>query len=416
MSDPVLHLFEAIGIEIEYMIVDPEHLAVRPIADALMHAKAGAHESEIENGEIAWSNELALHVLELKTNGPAATLDGLDAAFQRNVQEINARLRPLDGTLLPTAAHPWMDPIAEFQRWPHEYGPVYAALDRIFDCSGHGWANLQSVHVNLPFSGNDEFGALHAAIRVLLPILPALAASSPILDGVPSGFLDSRLEAYRTNARRMPSVTGSVVPEPVFDMARYHEEILEPIYRDLAPLDPEGVLRFEWINARGCIARFDRNAIEIRVLDTQEYPGADLAIAAASRAVVRALVEEKLSSHGAQRAIGTAQLAHILGETTRSADAARIADADYLALLGWGGGAGCTAGELWRDLTERVIARDSGASGAAAALDVILGEGCLARRILRRLGQPFGRDALRGVYAELAHCLANGEAFRAPLR
>ena len=33
------------------------------------------------------------------------------------------------------------------------------------------------------------------------------------------------------------------------------------------------------MNSRGAIARFDRNAIEIRVIDVQECPKADLAIA-----------------------------------------------------------------------------------------------------------------------------------------
>jgi hypothetical protein len=32
------------------------------------------------------------------------------------------------------------------------------------------------------------------------------------------------------------------------------------------------VLRHEWVNARGAIARFDRSAIEIRVLDVAECP------------------------------------------------------------------------------------------------------------------------------------------------
>jgi gamma-glutamyl:cysteine ligase YbdK (ATP-grasp superfamily) len=384
---------------------------VHPVADALLHSVAGAFESEIENEDMAWSNELALHVFEIKTNGPAPALVGLAEAFQRNVREINDRLAPLGGTLLPGAAHPWMDPETEFRRWPHEYGEIYETFDRIFSCVGHGWSNLQSVHLNLPFAGDDEFGRLHAAIRVLLPILPALAASSPILDGSPTGLMDSRLAVYRTNARRVPSVSGHVIPEPVFDIRGYHTEILAPIYRDLKPHDPKGVLRHEWVNARGCIARFDRNAIEIRVLDTQECPSADLAVVAAATAVTRGLVEEALSSSAAQRDIPTADLVRVLGATTRDADHARIEDRAYLALFGWQGGA-CTAGALWESLIERCAARDAQASPCIGPLETILSEGCLARRILGRLGKRFDRDRLRGVYRELAECLAEGELFR----
>ncbi|NJL28684.1 MAG: glutamate--cysteine ligase, partial [Thermoanaerobaculia bacterium] len=171
------HLFEVVGVELEYMIVDRETLAVRPVADEVLRAVAGEIVSDVETGELAWSNELVLHVIELKTNGPAPRLAGLEAFFERDVRRINELLAPLGGRLMPTAMHPWMDPHTETRLWPHEYSPVYEAYDRIFGCRGHGWSNLQSLHLNLPFTGDEEFARLHAAVRLLLPILPALAAS-----------------------------------------------------------------------------------------------------------------------------------------------------------------------------------------------------------------------------------------------
>src|SRR5690606_17301416 len=141
-----------------------------------------------------------------------------------------------------------------------------------------GWANLQSVHLNLPFDGDEEFGRLHAAIRLVLPILPALAASSPLKDGHYTGLKDTRLDVYQSNQRKVPSIAGRVVPEQVFTQKDYEEQILQRNYQDIAPYDPEGILQDEWLNSRGAIARFQRNAIEIRVLDIQECPAADLAI------------------------------------------------------------------------------------------------------------------------------------------
>ena len=85
-------------------------------------------------------------------------------------------------TLLPGGVHPWMDPSKETRLWPHEYNEVYRSFDRIFGCAGHGWSNLQSTHLNLPFADDDEFGRLHAAIRAILPLLPALNTVS--LSGV----------------------------------------------------------------------------------------------------------------------------------------------------------------------------------------------------------------------------------------
>ena len=210
-------------------------------------------------------------MIELKTNGPAPRLSGLAERFAGEVEQIDALLAPLGARLMPTAMHPWMDPTREFRLWPHGGRQIYQAFDRIFDCRGHGWANLQSTHLNLPFANDEEFGRLHAAVRAILPLLPALAASSPFVEGRHPGILDARLDFYRTNARRVPSVTGQVIPEPVFTRSGY-EALLETIYADLAPLDPAGTLRHEWVNARGCIARFDRMALEIRLLDVQECP------------------------------------------------------------------------------------------------------------------------------------------------
>jgi gamma-glutamyl:cysteine ligase YbdK (ATP-grasp superfamily) len=301
-------------------------------------------------------------VIEFKTNGPAAGLAGLAAGFEREVDRIEELLAPLGARLLPTAMHPWMDPAREFEMWPHADREIYAAFHRIFDCRGHGWANLQSAHLNLAFANDQEFARLHAAVRAILPLLPALAAASPFVEGRYPGTLDSRLEAYRVNARRVPSVTGDVIPDPVFTRAQY-EALLETIYADLAPLDPAGTLRHEWVNARGCIARFDRMALEVRVLDMQECPRADLAIAAAVSCVVRALCDPAASHQARLRGLTTEALARMLRAASAAAEAAKIDDRDYLRALGLPDGPR-TAGEVWRELIERDRAEPRGAAVA----------------------------------------------------
>jgi len=404
---PPLGLFEAYGIEIEYAIVDAKTLDVRPLADALLAAECGEICGDAERGRMAWSNELARHVIELKTSAPEPRLAGMAALFAGEVARIEDLLAPLGARLMPTGMHPWMDSSREFSIWPHGERAVYAAFDRIFDCRGHGWANLQSAHLNLPFRGDEEFGRLHAACRALLPLLPALSASSPFVDGRRAHWLDARLAVYRDNAARVPSVSGAVVPEPIFTRTSY-EALLEGIYADLAPLDPEGTLRHEWVNARGCIARFDRDAIEIRVLDAQECPRADLAIAAAVAGVLRALCASE--RQGALRELETARLAALLCDVAREGGDARIEDAGYLAALGMGRAA-CTAAELWRRLVARDVAADALAAKERAGLSHILERGCLAARIARAAGEAPSRDALRAVYEALCDCLRENRLY-----
>jgi len=403
-----LRLFEGVGIELEYMIVDRSTLSVRPIADEVLKTLAGTYEMEVELGAVAWSNELALHVIELKTVRPARSLGRLAPTLHRHVRRMLEVLEPLGATLMPTAMHPWMDPHRELRLWPHEQDVVYQTFDRIFDCRGHGWANLQSVHVNLPFANDDEFGRLHAAVRLVLPILPALAASSPIADTRVTGLMDTRLNVYRHNADRVPSVVGHVVPEPVFSRLEYERQVLQRIYDDLAAHDPDGVLRHEWVNGRGCIARFDRMAIEIRVLDVQECPRADLAIAAAATALVRALVEERWCSYERQQGWSAEDLAAILVGAIRDADQMVVDNRAYLAAFGCGGQIR-SARELWEQILEhtgQAIPRR-----LREMLDGILQRGCLARRIRSALGDTPTRERLEAVYGQLCRSLEADRLF-----
>jgi len=411
MNESRPHLFEALGIELEYMIVDRETLSVRPIADQVLHAIAGSYESEVEQGEIAWSNELALHVIELKTNGPARSLAQLPQLFQKNVERINQLLKPHGAQLMPSAMHPWMNPHTEMRLWPHSYSPVYEAFNRIFDCRGHGWANLQSAHLNLPFADDEEFGRLHAAIRLILPILPAIAASSPLVDGKLTGMLDTRLDVYRGNSRRIPSITGHVIPERVYTEDEYNQRILQRIYADIAPHDPEGILQHEWLNARGAIARFDRGAIEIRVLDVQECPQADVAVHAAIAEILRALVSERWTDRIEQQSIPTEPLAELFKLSIRDAESTRINNPTLLRQFGYPDTT-ATARELWRYLLETVcFPAPSFQSDWGYVLRLIADRGPLARRIVRSIGKNETPERIRTIYDELCDCLATGRMF-----
>ena len=403
-----LPAFEGYGIELEYMIVDRQTLSIMPIADSLLRTAAGEITSDVDRGHFGWSNEIVLHLVELKNARPDPALEPLAAGFQAEVNSINRLLHPLGAGLMPGAMHPWMDPAAETHLWPHENAPIYQAYDRIFDCRKHGQANLQSLHLNLAFADDGEFARLHAAVRIVLPILPALAASSPIADGRPSGLLDTRMEGYRTAVSRVPSVIGQVIPETVGSRAEYQARILAPMYRDIAPLDPDGVLQHEWLNARGAIPRFDRNAIEIRVIDVQECPQADLAIAAAATAVIRSLYHVDSAALAEQQAIATDALASILLACIRDADQAVIVDAGYLRLLGFPG-RHCRAGKLWHHLLETTLLERSGSW--SEPLRVISEHGPLARRILRALGPDFDPAHLHAVYRKLCDCLEAGRMF-----
>ena len=68
-----LHLFEGYGIELEYMIVDRESLAVRPIADRVLEAAAGSiladpseaeHRADLERHGVEDARRLVTEAIE----------------------------------------------------------------------------------------------------------------------------------------------------------------------------------------------------------------------------------------------------------------------------------------------------------------------------------------------------------------
>lgn len=411
MTRAPYHLFERFGVELEYMIVDADTLDVRPIADRLIHSVGSARKNEVRHGAVRWSNELVLHVIEMKTDGPAPALEGLAELFQTEIRALDEMLLDHNARLLPAAMHPWMNPHRETRLWPHGDKTIYETFDRIFDCRGHGWSNLQSTHLNLPFCGDDEFNCLHTAIRLLLPLLPALAASSPFAEGRRAPFLDMRLEAYRHNCDRIPAISGHVVPEWIASEKSYHSRIFERIARALAPLDPNGILEPEWANARGAIARFSRATIEIRVLDIQECPAADLAILQFIVAIIRHLVDESIAPRPLQKNQRVADLATIFLDAVKNAEQSVITDRRYLTALGLDKVRTATARDVLHALLDRVAPPNA---PWRPTIEFILQQGTLARRIIQHAGRRPSRQKLRETYLQLADCLHNGQLFPGP--
>jgi gamma-glutamyl:cysteine ligase YbdK (ATP-grasp superfamily) len=410
-SSLTLPAFSGYGIELEYMIVDRVELSPLPIADQLLRSETEKPLNDVDRGLTGWSNELACHVMEVKNRNPSMELDTVRCAFQNEVRYINHLLRFYGAMLMPTAMHPWMDPSRETHLWPHDNAELYAAYGRVFNCNTHGWGNLQSMHVNLPFSNQEEFVRLHAAVRLILPLLPALAASSPIADGNFTGYADFRMQAYSHNADEIPSISGLVVPETVYSCEQYQERILNAMYRDIASRDPKGILQHEWLNSRGAIARFDRNAIEIRVIDIQECPLADLSIAAFVIANIRMIYKAGSNLLAEQQAIETKCLADILKTCIRHADKAIIEDKNYLRLLGLPDER-YTAAQLWQSLLSDIQQSPYRLDQVwLEPLQQILAHGPLARRILHALDGNCSLFHLKLVYRQLCECLQTGHLF-----
>lgn len=409
MNNAAYHLFQGYGIELEYMIVDKDTLQVKPLSDVLLQSELGEIGSDFVNERITWSNELVLHVIELKSTRPESDLSGIEKEFANNISRINTILKRWNAMLLPTAAHPFMDPFTETKLWPHDNNEVYALYNKIFDCSGHGWSNLQSTHLNLPFSGNDEFKKLHAAIRLILPLLPGLCASSPLLNGQLTGMLDTRLKYYKSNQSKIPSITGQVIPEAVFSFEDYTQKIYQPIEKDISVFNVNDILDPVWVNSRGAIARFDRGSIEIRIMDIQECPAADLAIVNVVIRLLKALVDETFCSLTNQMQMNTDTLTLIFDQTIILGNQLRIDNEDYLRVFGQS--TSMTIHDLWINLLSSLPETTYHDKKSTEIIYTILQYGSLSERITKAINKDSSRDHIKNIYLTLANCLSENKMF-----
>ena len=107
------------------------------------------------------------------------------------------------------------------------------------------------------------------------------------------------------------------------------------MYRDIAPYDPEGIIQHEWLNSRGAIARFERNTIELRVIDMQECPLADLSVAFLTTEAVKALVKERWTDYAHQSSFAIEPLVNVFNKTVHQAEQALIDDPLYLEIFSY---------------------------------------------------------------------------------
>lgn len=398
-------LFEAYHASSLYHIVDRETLEVRPLAPELFD---DATTFERVRGTMAWRRGTADHLIEVRSVRPARRIRVLHRRFLGELKALEIALAAHGAMLLPSGAHPWMDPATEAtlpalpdMAWLH-------TCHRLFDCGTHGWSNNAMARTYITFHGDAEFSRVHAAVRLLLPIVPALAASSPFRQGRWTGFRDGRMEACLHAHEQIPDLMGSVVPEPAFDQEEYYRQVYAPLAQALAAHDAHD-LDHEQLNSRGAVPHFSDGLLELRIADTQECPAADLAVAEFLIAVLKALSTGRWVSTYLQRAWSEADLLAILLQVIKDAGHTLIANRDYLLMFGLLNQERMTAMELWRHLFVELY--DELSDETRQHLAHVLEHGCLASRILGRTGKEPGKGELRTAYGELADCLREDKLF-----
>ncbi len=288
------------GPEHEFSVVG-DNLGALPIVDRIIKDYCGKIVNFVERSAFTFGKELQLHVMEVKANYPFKYPQQFEETMQCAINELSGFLQKrFHAHLLGTGMHPLLG-LDDTGVWHHRHRKIYEEYRKIFNLKRHGWLNIQSLHLNLPYGNEEEGIKLHNQLAGLCAYLPAISASSPVCEGRLGSNVDNRLFFYKENQREVPSVTGDVIPEYVHSFEEYKRIVIGRYSSDLARTGADAVLLMrEWVNSRGVIFRFDRKALEIRVIDEQECIRADVALSCFIRAAARGLMREnpELLPHG----------------------------------------------------------------------------------------------------------------------
>jgi gamma-glutamyl:cysteine ligase YbdK (ATP-grasp superfamily) len=389
---------EVLGPEHEYALVDKE-LKVLPISDKIIKNEYGRIVNFIELSKFSFGKEMQLHVMEVKANHPFYRAAEFEEEMHCAVLTLFGIVEKHGAMLLGTGMHPLLN-LEDTGVWSHYHKKIYREYGRIFDLNQHGWLNIQSFHLNLPYQKNEDAVQIHNQLTNLCAYLPAIAASSPVVEGKIGRDLDNRLDFYKSNQSQIPSITGDVIPQYAFSLEQYKKDVIGRYSKDLINAGASRFLLYrEWINSRGVIFRFDRRALEVRVMDEQECIKSDVALACFIRASLRGLIETnaELQPHDL--------LVHDFEAVLKKGLAAETTNP-----------AGKTALQVCRRLFR--IAMEHSTEDEKRYLWLVkkrIEEGSLSQiirnRLIRRAEKSGLSEAIKNVYSSLINCLYDNEPY-----
>jgi len=243
-----------VGVEEEFSILDRQTLDMLPRFERLREATAG---DPVLRDAIA--GELISSEIEIISGAGADLHDAL--ARQRERRARLFALADAQGFALgATGTHPWADyrqqPIIDTEHYRRvEEGLKYVA-----------WRNNTfSLHVHLGINGIDRAVRVCDRLRPVLPLLLAISANSPFIDGRDSGLASARTQSFTKSFPRCG------VPDAFGGWPAYRE------YIDFL-LRTRSIVEFTqvWWSVR---PHFSFGTVEVRICDAQATAGESEALA-----------------------------------------------------------------------------------------------------------------------------------------
>jgi glutamate---cysteine ligase / carboxylate-amine ligase len=257
-----------VGIEEEFAILDPVTFDLVPRFEEL-RAYASSRDPLLAE---SITGELISSEIEIVSGRGESLLDALARQRERRLRLF--ALAGLQGAALAaTGTHPWADyrqqPIIDTEHYRRvEQGLKYVA-----------WRNNTfSLHVHVGVRDIDRAVRVCDRLRPVLPLLLAVSANSPYLDGRDSGLHTARTQSFTRNFPRCG------IPD-AFGGWRAYREYVEFLTRTNSIVEFTQV----WWSVR---PHFEFGTVEVRICDAQSTAGESDALAALMVACVAQAVRD----------------------------------------------------------------------------------------------------------------------------
>jgi carboxylate-amine ligase len=196
-----------VGLEEEFMLLDPATLDLVQRFEELRDA--ASREDPVLSASIA--GELISSEIEIRSGRGEDFGDAL-----RRQREMRARLFALaEGrglALGATGTHPWADYRAQHNIDTEHYRRVVEGLQYVARRN-----NTWSLHVHVGLRGLDRAVRVCDRLRPVLPLLLAVSANSPFVDGLDSGLHSGRTQTFTKSFPRCG------IPDAYGDWEAYRE-------------------------------------------------------------------------------------------------------------------------------------------------------------------------------------------------
>jgi carboxylate-amine ligase len=185
-----LEIFESsedltVGLEEEFAILDPTTLDLAPRYEELRAASAG--DDELER---ALAGELISSEIEI-VSGRGSDLQAALAAQAKHRRGLFALAAANGAKLGATGTHPWADYRVQRIIETEHYRRVADGLQYVARRN-----NTFSLHAHVGVNGADRAVKVCDRLRPVLPVLLAISANSPFLEGQDAGLASTRSQTF----------------------------------------------------------------------------------------------------------------------------------------------------------------------------------------------------------------------------